>query len=174
MPAADPPKVAMKVPPSSTVPASERELDVNDIIDLATFEQIREMDDDDNDDFSRAIVMGFLDQADETFTKMDISLKDKDLDQLSSLGHFLKGSSATLGLIKVKDFCEAIQHYGGRKDETGTKDMPDDDHCLLSIETALKQMRDEYSKVRAYFFSIYPEEIPEGPVGTVEGNVQDL
>ena len=28
--------------------------------------------------------------------------KEKDLAELSSLGHFLKGSSATLGLTKVK------------------------------------------------------------------------
>lgn len=174
MAAADSPGLATNVRPSSAVPVSERDLDVTDIIDLSTFEQIREMDDDDSDDFSRAIVMGFLEQADETFTKMDLSLQEKDLVQLSSLGHFLKGSSATLGLLKVKDLCEAIQHYGGRKDETGTRDMPDDEICLQAIETALTQMRDEYSKVRTYFFSMYPEEIPEGPAGTVEGNAQDL
>jgi len=39
--------------------------------------------------------------------------KDGDyLKTLSELGHFLKGSSATLGLTKVKDSCEKIQHYG--------------------------------------------------------------
>jgi len=34
----------------------------------------------------------------------------QDLQELSSLGHFLKGSSATLGLTKVKDMCEEMQH----------------------------------------------------------------
>lgn len=34
--------------------------------------------------------------------------KDKDLTELSSLGHFLKGSSATLGLTKVK-VCEVLR-----------------------------------------------------------------
>jgi len=45
-----------------------------DIIDMATFEQICEMDDDGSDEFSRAIVFGFLDQAEETFDKMDKSM----------------------------------------------------------------------------------------------------
>ena len=33
----------------------------------------------------------------------------KNLTELSHLGHFLKGSSATLGFTKVKDECEKIQ-----------------------------------------------------------------
>jgi osomolarity two-component system phosphorelay intermediate protein YPD1 len=48
--------------------------DLANFIDLATFEQIREMDEDDNDDFSRMIVSGFLEQAKDTFEKMDKSL----------------------------------------------------------------------------------------------------
>jgi hypothetical protein len=46
--------------------------------------------------------------------------RDKsDLSQLHSLGHFLKGSSATLGLIKVRDSCEMIQNYGDYKNVKG-------------------------------------------------------
>lgn len=43
-----------------------------DSIDHATFEQILEMDDDDEDrEFSRSIVFGFFEQAHTTFQKMD-------------------------------------------------------------------------------------------------------
>jgi len=124
--------------------------DLGDSIDAVTFEQILEMDDDEDDhDFSRSIVYGFFEQAEATFLKMDDALKDKDLEELSSLGHFLKGSSATLGLTKVKDSCEKIQHYGQKKDEDGTADEPDEEKCLARIEVTLKAVREEYQEVKA-------------------------
>lgn len=123
--------------------------DLGDSIDAVTFEQILEMDDDEDDrEFSKSIVFGFFEQAEQTFVKMDDALKRKDLDELSSLGHFLKGSSATLGLTKVKDSCEKIQHYGQKKDEAGTTDEPDEEKCLSLIGATLKTVREEYSEVR--------------------------
>ena len=67
--------------------------------------------------------------------------------QLSAEGHFLKGSSATLGLTKVKDSCEKIQHYGAHKDETGTVDEPDDAKCLSRISKTLDAVKTEYAEV---------------------------
>ena len=68
----------------------------------------------------------------------------KDLAQLSSLGHFLKGSSATLGLSKVKDSCEKIQHLGAMKDETGTHDETDEDAVLKKLDTVIQQAETEF------------------------------
>lgn len=49
--------------------------DFGDNIDLLTFEQILEMDDDEDErEFSRSIVFGFFEQAEATFMKMDASL----------------------------------------------------------------------------------------------------
>lgn len=45
-----------------------------DSIDESTFEQILEMDDDDDRDFSQGIVFGFFEQADSTFEKMEKAL----------------------------------------------------------------------------------------------------
>jgi len=47
---------------------------VKELIDASTFEQILEMDDDDDRDFSKGIVYGFFDQAKTTFTKMEAAL----------------------------------------------------------------------------------------------------
>ncbi|KAI5818117.1 osomolarity two-component system, phosphorelay intermediate protein YPD1, partial [Pyronema omphalodes] len=132
-------------------------LDPADMIDMATFEQILEMDDDDEKEFSRAIVSGFLEQAHETFGKMDEALKEKDLESLSSLGHFLKGSSATLGLIKVKDYCEKIQHFGTKRDETGTEEL-EEDECLKRIKDSLRQMRIDFDRAELYFQKLYPND----------------
>jgi len=49
--------------------------DCPEIIDPMTFEQILEMDDDEEErEFSRSIVYGFFEQADVTFDKMDTAL----------------------------------------------------------------------------------------------------
>lgn len=57
--------------PKSTPPKLS---DVKELIDESTFEQILEMDDDDDRDFSKGIVYGFFDQAHNTFDKMETAL----------------------------------------------------------------------------------------------------
>ncbi|TGO52925.1 hypothetical protein BOTNAR_0309g00080 [Botryotinia narcissicola] len=130
--------------------------DLGENIDAATFEQILEMDDDEEErEFSSSIVFGFFEQAEQTFVKMDDALKEKDLATLSSLGHFLKGSSATLGLTKVKDSCEKIQHYGQQKDEAGTTDEPDKEKCLARIKETLVSVKEEYKEVEKVLKKFY-------------------
>ncbi|KAB8239442.1 hypothetical protein ETB97_007957 [Aspergillus alliaceus] len=131
--------------------------DMKDSIDQTTFEQILEMDDEDDRDFSHGIVFGFFDQAESTFEKMEKALEKEQLDELSSLGHFLKGSSATLGLSKVKDACEKIQHYGAKKDETGTNDEPDDKVSLKKIEKTLSDCKKDYKEVEIFLRKYYGE-----------------
>ncbi|KAG9230046.1 hpt domain-containing protein [Amylocarpus encephaloides] len=131
--------------------------DLGDSIDVGTFEQILEMDDDDDRDFSKSIVFGFFDQAEETFVKMDTALEKKDLKELSALGHFLKGSSATLGLNNVKDSCEKIQHYGQKKDEAGTVDEKDEDVCLSRIKETLVTVKDDVADAEKVLRKFYAD-----------------
>lgn len=84
---------------------------------------------------------------------------DEDLDDLSSLGHFLKGSSATLGLTHVKDGCEKIQHFGARKDETGSTTQPDDKISLKKIDTTVKEVKIAYAKVERFLRRYYGEDL---------------
>jgi len=127
-----------------------------DHVDASTFEQILEMDDDEDErEFSKSIVYDFFEQAQQTFTKMDTYLEGKDLAQLSALGHFLKGSSATLGLTKLKDSCEKIQHYGAGKDATGTDDEPDDDVSLEKCEKTIAQAKDEFAEAEKLLRRFY-------------------
>ena len=131
-------------------------------------------DDEDEREFSRSIVYGFFTQAKETFIDMDIHMyvtdlaatmtntltvtrKDKDLSGLSSKGHFLKGSSATLGFTKIKDECEKIQNYGRKKDETGTNDVSDEEKLLRLIEEALTEAKRAYKVIEALMKKFYSE-----------------
>ncbi|MCJ1243934.1 hypothetical protein MMC30_001131 [Trapelia coarctata] len=130
--------------------------DCGDSIDAQTFEQILEMDDDEDErEFSRSIVYGFFDQAEGTFKKMESSLAKSDLPQLHSLGHFLKGSSATIGLIKVKDGCEKIQNFGGMKDATGNHEEPDPQLCLRRIQETLPVLKEDYKEVEKKLKQFY-------------------
>lgn len=132
-------------------------------------------DDEDEREFSKSIVYDFFQQADSTFQKMDANLyvsrallahqlltrlgsESKDLAQLSALGHFLKGSSATLGLTKVKDSCEKIQHFGAGKDETGTHDAKSDDECLENCRRTIAQAKDEFRDAERLLRKFYHDE----------------
>ena len=63
---------------------------------------------------------------------------------MSALGHFLKGSSAALGVSKVKDSCEKIQHYGLRRDEEKNKDLTEEE-ALDMIRVLLLQVKEDYA-----------------------------
>lgn len=126
-------------------------------IDRSVFDQILEMDDDEERDFSRTIVFGFMEQAEQSFKDMEDSLKSKDLNKLSSLGHFLKGSSATLGLVKVQDYCEKIQNLGSGLDKTGTTSVDDREESLAGITSVLGEMKEEYKFVCVRFRKFYDD-----------------
>jgi len=81
----------------------------------------------------------------------------KDLKTLSELGHFLKGSSATLGLTKVKDSCEKIQHFGQMKDETGTKDITEEEG-LKKLKIIIEQAKTEFTDVEKVLKEFYNDE----------------
>jgi osomolarity two-component system phosphorelay intermediate protein YPD1 len=80
--------------------------------------------------------------------------EQRDLKTLSELGHFLKGSSATLGLTKVKDSCEKIQHYGQKKDDTGTNDITEEEG-LTKLKTTIEQAKQEFHDVEKVLRKFY-------------------
>lgn len=91
--------------------------------------------------------------------------ESKDLNQLSALGHFLKGSSATLGLTKVKDSCEKIQHYGANKNDTGDRDEPDDEKCLSNCKKTIEQAKAEFKEVEKILRRFYRDDGSGGATG---------
>jgi osomolarity two-component system, phosphorelay intermediate protein YPD1 len=82
---------------------------------------------------------------------------EKNLKTLSELGHFLKGSSATLGLLKVQELCEKIQHYGQKKDETGTKDISEEEG-LDKLKSTIAQAKKEFYDVEKVLKQFYHDE----------------
>lgn len=79
----------------------------------------------------------------------------EDWDEMSSLGHFLKGSSATLGLIKVRDACEKIQHC---KDEL-PEDKDEKYKVMDGIEKTLKEVKSDYAEVSNILRRFFGEDV---------------
>ncbi|KAF9150489.1 hypothetical protein BG015_007716 [Linnemannia schmuckeri] len=128
------------------------------IVDHTTFDQLLDMDLDDDDEFSRTLVHNYFEQAQRAFGDMDAAMSASDLLALSRLGHFLKGSSAQLGLLKVKASCEKLQYYGQRMDATGQHSSISNEEAEKQIRVLLIQMRREYDEAESYLRDFYGEQ----------------
>ncbi len=69
----------------------------------------------------------------------------------------MKGSSATLGLTKVKDSCEKIQNFGLLKDEAGLHDLKEEEARKLLAAT-IEQSKEEFVEVKAVLKKFYKDE----------------
>ncbi|KOS15712.1 putative histidine phosphotransferase [Malassezia pachydermatis] len=126
-----------------------------DVIDIDVFEQLLDMDEDDRE-FSRSLVWNYFEQAETTFDKMDDALSKQELIELSTLGHFLKGSSAAVGVIKVRNSCEAIQHYGNCHEADGST-VISKEQALDRLSQTVKKVKDEYNEAAATLRAFFGE-----------------
>jgi len=132
-------------------------------IDEETFNQIVELDeDDDTYDFSWGMASAYFSQVKSTFEEMNQALAQHDLPKLSNLGHFLKGSSAALGVTRVQASCEKIQHYGLLRDEELGIDLTPQE-ATEKIKRLLVQAQADYKVaeewLRNWFSSHRKEEV---------------
>ncbi|WAQ88401.1 hypothetical protein PtA15_9A528 [Puccinia triticina] len=134
----------------------EDEAEDGPLVDMETFGQLLEMDDDEEHSFSKSLTWDYFDQAVTTFKEMDAAVLGGDLITLSRKGHFLKGSSAALGLNRVKASCEKMQHYGNKKRANGEGALTEAEameHC----KTLLEQLKQEQTLSKAWLERFYAE-----------------
>ena len=82
---------------------------------------------------------------------------DRDYTKLSSLGHFLKGSSAALGVIGVRESCELIQNYGNLRDEKAGENLTPED-ALSRISDVLERAKEEFKEAETWLEDWYGRE----------------
>lgn len=150
----------------------------NEVVNWGILSEIVSMDEDDPE-FSKSLIIQFIDQAQTTFEQMETQLQGpRDLKTLADLGHFLKGSSSALGLQRIAWVCERIQNLGRKKENTlpakeyleyqSSLEIPnqgnyfdrrigeaDDETILALIDRALEQVRYEFSLARSELSSYY-------------------
>ncbi|ORY84460.1 signal transduction histidine kinase [Protomyces lactucae-debilis] len=128
----------------------------DELLDHTIFDQLLEMDDDDEREFSKSIVWNFFEQAEVTFGQMEQAIVERDFNKASSLGHFLKGSSAALGMTKVKTSCERIQHFGALKAADGVAPIGEEE-ALERLTGQVQQVKVEYTEAEEYLKKFYGE-----------------
>ncbi len=87
------------------------------ILDDEAIEQLFMFDEDGDDNFSKEMLDTFRTQAQECLQRMRLALRDHDYNDLSRAGHFLKGSSVTLGSVEVPSICANIEHHPTNVDD---------------------------------------------------------
>lgn len=87
----------------------------------------------------------------------DLIRNNKDLEKLSSLGHYFKGSSAALGVKHVQEHCERIQHYGMLRDEEANKNLTPSE-ALTAITKEIVRAKKDYHTAEKWLKDYYKEE----------------
>ncbi|CCF58615.1 hypothetical protein KAFR_0F00180 [Kazachstania africana CBS 2517] len=155
-----------------------------EVVNWSILNEIISMDEDDPG-FSKSLIIQFFDQAITTFDEMEKQLTTtQNLAELDNLGHFLKGSSAALGLQRIAWVCERIQNLGRRSESTfpekeillstvaesvdidtvqdsasvAANFTGDDSAYLNAIAKALTQARVEFKLARKELCKYYGEE----------------
>lgn len=128
-----------------------------EVVDMEVFGQLLEIDDDETHEFSKTLAFDYISQAETTFHEIEEALAAKDLDALSRKGHFLKGSSAALGLQRVQHSCEAMQHFGKRKDAHGEGPEVSEQEALNRCKGLLKRLRREQQEAKEWLEAFYKE-----------------
>lgn len=133
------------------------------LVEWSVFSELVAMDEDE-EGFSKGLFQTFVDQFQDTLTEIDENVGSKNLDKLSSLGHYLKGSAAALGLTTISSQCERIQNYGHKVNfdnfELGTeKEDNSDEFWLALIDDAVQKAKNGFSKSKAALEEYFGEEL---------------
>lgn len=130
------------------------------LVDWSIFSELLQMDEDE-EGFSKSLVTTFKDQLKGIFGEIEgilSSLQDKEvvedleLSKLASLGHYLKGSAALLGLTKIQYQCERIQNYGNKIDEAGHRENQEWLALIRDLLTISEAEFDASIKLLSEFF----------------------
>ncbi|KAJ7857746.1 signal transduction histidine kinase [Mycena leptocephala] len=145
------------------------ESDPTGVIDVAAFNQILELEEDDTLAYSRDMIAMYFAQAPETFAGMDAALAATDLRTLADLAHFLMGSSATLGIARVAASCERMEGLGeaslkaareNANANAGDKDRDRDPRRAVALEqiaALLAEVKREYADAERWLRDWYAD-----------------
>lgn len=133
------------------------------LVEWSVFSELVAMDEDE-EDFSKGLFQTFVDQFEDTFQEIDENVKTQNLDKLSSLGHYLKGSAAALGLNTISAQCERIQNYGHKMNFDNFRidfdgDKESDEFWIKLIEDAMQKAKDGFTKSKEALDDYFEDEL---------------
>ena len=80
------------------------------IIDSESIENLRSLNPGDGDEFLREIIAIFLEDTPQRIAELEESLLGGDTPRFTRAAHSVKGSSANLGAMAVRDVAEQLEH----------------------------------------------------------------
>ncbi|GAA5985609.1 hypothetical protein JCM10908_007040 [Rhodotorula pacifica] len=129
--------------------------ETDEVVDMEVFNQLLEIDDDDEREFSKGLAYDYIQQAETTIDQIKEALRTHDLESLSARGHFLKGSSAALGLRRVQHSCEALQHFGKCLDAHGEGPECDTQEALRRCRILLGRLVREQKDAKEWLENFF-------------------
>lgn len=141
----------------------KEKLEKSGLVEWSVFSELVAMDEDE-EEFSKGLCQTFVNQFKETAQEIDDNLKSKNLEKLSSLGHYLKGSAAALGLKSISTQCERIQNYGHRVNFDNFKpekdvDKETDEFWITLIQDAVNKAKSGFEESKAALDEYFEDEL---------------
>ena len=89
-------------------------------------------------ELQQRLVSIFTKQVSETLPKLDVALKDNNLEEIYKLAHFLKGGCQGIGAIHMADICLDLQTAGEQQQLTQSDELVQ--QLKLSYEKTEQQL----------------------------------
>ncbi|MDB6170457.1 MAG: Hpt protein [Verrucomicrobia bacterium] len=113
------------------------------VIDLEAIENLRALNPGDNDAFVREIRDMFLEDTPKRIEELDASFAAGDTAKFSRTAHTIKGSSANLGAIALRDVAGAIEQQAKTRGPAG-------------LEAEVANLKLEFARAKAELLRVVP------------------
>lgn len=111
------------------------------VIDSESIENLRSLNPGDGDEFLREIITIYLEDTPQRIAELEESLAGGDTPRFTRAAHSVKGSSANLGAMAVRQVAEQLEHQSNKQGLVGVGDLV----AALKVQFCIAQV--EFSKL---------------------------
>lgn len=118
------------------------------MINTESFAELLGYDEDEVRSFSRDMITEYLESSQRIIEQIDEAINQKQLKEIKSLSHYLKGSSGNLGFTLLFEISERLQKLGNNTSEPL-------DSLLLKIKLEYMNLVEEFNRIRTKLINLY-------------------
>lgn len=111
------------------------------VIDSESIENLRALNPGDGDEFLREIISIYLEDTPQRIAELEQSLASGDVACFTRAAHSVKGSSANLGAMAVRQVAQELEHQSNKN---GLTDVA---HLLAALKVQFEVARVEFAKL---------------------------
>ncbi|KAJ5277617.1 hypothetical protein N7524_003770 [Penicillium chrysogenum] len=125
------------------------------VIEMAVFSQMLEMDDHEERTFSSSALYGSIETSENTVEDMDEAFSKGDLQHLVSLCDSLRRFASATGFYEVRECCGNLKERGVMSSGDGSASVGVEVFCLSRIKGGIGTLRDSICFARRAIDSFY-------------------